>query len=117
MAVSQEFMDFVVGQLSGFGEVTIRRMFGGAGLYLSGVFFGVIDDDRLYFKVDDATRNDYIEAGMSPFKPYGEEGYAMSYYEVPESALENPEQLSAWALKAADVARRSRRKKRQGPHR
>jgi len=36
MAVSNEFVDYVVEQLSGWGEVLVRRMFGGAGLYREG---------------------------------------------------------------------------------
>jgi len=36
MAVSDEFVQYVVEQLSSWGEVSVRRMFGGAGLYRGG---------------------------------------------------------------------------------
>ncbi len=42
MAVSDEFVDYVVEQLSGWGEVSVRRMFGGAGLYREGIMFAVV---------------------------------------------------------------------------
>jgi TfoX/Sxy family transcriptional regulator of competence genes len=42
--------------------VSSRRMFGGFGLYLGGVFFGVISDGKLYFRTDETSRADYFEA-------------------------------------------------------
>ena len=105
MAVSAEYIDYITGQLSPCGQVTSRRMFGGAGLYLHGLFFAILAEDTLYFKVDDTNRDDYINADMEAFRPFGEEGNAMNYYEVPLSILEDPEQLSVWAMKAVDVAR------------
>jgi DNA transformation protein and related proteins len=44
MPVSDEFIAYVVDQLSGWGEVSVRKMFGGAGLYREGAIFGVIAD-------------------------------------------------------------------------
>jgi TfoX/Sxy family transcriptional regulator of competence genes len=70
MAVSDSFLTFVLEQLDGVRQVTSRRMFGGAGLYSAEVFFGVLDNDRLYFKVDDTNVGDYSRAGMEPFRPY-----------------------------------------------
>ena len=49
MPISDEFSDFVVDQLSGWGDVSVRRMFGGAGLYCEGVMFGLIADDATTF--------------------------------------------------------------------
>ncbi len=98
MPVNQEYIDYVIDQLAAFGPVTARRMFGGAGLYHQGKFFGLIADDVLYLRVDDDNRKDYIEAGMEPFKPFG--SYAMGYYEVPAEVLEDPDELAQWARKA-----------------
>ena len=42
MAVTPQYRDYVVGQLSCVGRVAARSMFGGVGLYLDGVFFGLI---------------------------------------------------------------------------
>ncbi len=46
-------------------------MFGGAGLYHQGAFFGLIADDALYFTVDDGNRKDYTDAAMGPFNHNG----------------------------------------------
>lgn len=59
--------DYVIEQLSAFGTVSARPMFGGNGLYKSGVMFAVIFDGELYFKVDDNNRPDYEAKKSEPF--------------------------------------------------
>lgn len=114
MPVSQEYLAYVLDQLTPFGPVQSKRMFGGAGLYLGGTFFGLIADDALYFKVDDANRTDYIAAGTGPFRPFGKDSYEMSYNEVPADVLEDPDQLKEWAMKALAAASRKKPSARQG---
>jgi DNA transformation protein len=84
-------------------------MFGGVGIYAGDLFFALLDDDTVYFKVDDATRPQFVERGMAAFRPYGESGEVMQYYEVPADVLEDPEVLGAWVAAAIAVARRSKR--------
>jgi len=107
MAVSDEFVDFVVDQLSGWGEVSVRKMFGGAGLYCEGVFFGLIADDVAYLKVDDTNREDFVRAGSSPFNPYPDKAKTtvMSYYDIPVDVLENRDELAKWAQRSLAVAK------------
>lgn len=102
MSVTQEYIDYIIDQLRDFGAVTSMRMFGGAGLYRNGVFFGLVADDALYFKVAETNKKDYLDAGSEPFKPFG--SYQMSYYEVPVDVLEDPQELSLWAQKAFNGA-------------
>jgi DNA transformation protein len=83
-------------------------MFGGVGIYAAELFFALLDDDTLYFKVDDATRPRFEDRGMMPFRPYGEDGEVMQYYEVPADVLEDPEALGAWVELAIAVARRAK---------
>jgi DNA transformation protein and related proteins len=109
MSVSKEYLDYVQDLLAVIGPVQGKRMFGGAGLYHQGVFFGLVADDVLYFKVDDSNRADYEAAGSGPFRPFGT--YAMSYYEVPADVLEEPDELAVWALKAIEVVGKEVRKK------
>ena len=108
MSVSQEYLDYVIDQLTGLGPVKSKRMFGGAGLYRDGVFFGLIADDALYLKVGDTNKADYIAAGSGPFKPFGNDSYEMSYYEVPGDVLEDPDLLKEWAAKALLIARQKK---------
>ena len=83
-------------------------MFGGVGIYAAELFFALLDDDTLYFKVDDGTRPQFEDRGMAPFRPYGEDGEVMGYYEVPADVLEDPEELRAWVEAALGVARRAK---------
>jgi DNA transformation protein len=108
MAVSDEFLDYVLDQLAGWGEVSAHRMFGGAGLYCDGVMFGLIADDVAYLKVDDSNREDFVDAGSSAFNPYSEKTktYIMSYYEIPADVLEDAEELGKWAEHALTVAQK-----------
>jgi len=106
MPVSDEYMTYVIDQLDAVGPVQASRMFGGAGLYLDGLFFALIADDVLYFKVDGSNRPDFEAAGMGPFQPFPDKPNIMQYYEVPIEVLENRDTLREWAQKALDVARR-----------
>ncbi len=111
MAVSDEFADYVVDQLSNWGEVSVRRMFGGAGLYRDGTMFGLIADDVAYLKVDDSNRDDFLRAGSAPFVPYPEKvkSTVMSYFEIPADVLEDPTALAQWAQRAWLVARKKKK--------
>jgi DNA transformation protein len=105
MAVSSEYLQYVLEQLSGLGAVTARRMFGGVGLYRDLRFFGIITSDTLYFKVDDSNRQDYVALGMGAFRPYPDKPHlSMSYFEVPADTLEDPDQCAAWARKSVALA-------------
>ena len=112
MAITDEFVDYVIDQLAGWGEVSARRMFGGAGLYCEGVMFGLIADDVAYLKVDDSNRDDFIKAGSLPFNPYPDKAKSvvMDYYEIPVDVLENPELLGKWAQRSLIVAQRKKNK-------
>ena len=50
MASSKEYLDFVLGQLSGSEEITYRAMMGEYILYYRGKIIGGIYDDRLLVK-------------------------------------------------------------------
>ena len=113
MPVSRNYLQYVLDLLKVLGPVTAKRMFGGAGLYHNGLFFALIADDVLYFKVDDENTTDYLSAGTGPFKPYG--SYAMSYYEVPADVLEDEEQLNEWARRAVTAAMRTAASRRKKP--
>jgi DNA transformation protein len=105
MPVSQDYLQFVLEQLAGVERITSRRMFGAVGLYSSGFFFGLLDDDTLYLKVDDSNRADYERRGMTPFRPdAAKPGLTMSYFTIPPDVLEDGEQLAAWAHRSVSIA-------------
>ena len=103
MTVSDEFIAYIIDQLSSWGDITARKMFGGVGLYRDGKMFGLIADDIAYLKVDDSNREDFVEAGSSPFKPYPDKSEVMSYYEVPPEVLEQPRELIEWSKRSLAI--------------
>jgi DNA transformation protein len=112
MAVSKAYRDYVLEQLERTGPVTFKSMFGGAGLYADGLFFGLISGQEVfYLKVDDTTRPDYQDRDSQPFAPFGEKAM-MNYFTVPEDVLEDPDELAVWARKAIAVAARTTKKKK-----
>ena len=110
---AMEFKNSIVHQLNQVAPVTARSMFGGYGLYAEGIMFALIAYETLYFKVDDENRADYIDCGMGPFL-YERHGQPiqMSYYQLPETVLEDPLELLSWIEKAQAAARRSKTPKR-----
>jgi DNA transformation protein len=114
MAVSESYRDFVLEQLGRIMPVTGKSMFGGVGIYGQGLFFALIAEDRLYFKVDDVTRPDFERRGMEPFRPFGEDS-AMGYYEVPADVVEDVAQLEPWMQRAIGVAAKAKRGKAKRP--
>ncbi len=113
MPLSDSYLEYIRDRLTILGKLNIRRMFGGAGVYCpaAGVekppMFAVIDDDQLYFKVDDTNRADYTSRGLTQwvYDPSKPEKSAMPYFPVPEDVLEDDDQLKQWAMKAIAVAR------------
>ncbi len=116
MAVSVELETYIIEQLKPAGAVSARRMFGGVGIYIDDIFCALIspESNALYFKVDDSNRADYEAAGSKPFMPYKNRATIMSYYEVPEEVIEDPDELLRWARKARSAALAAPRKRRKG---
>jgi DNA transformation protein len=95
-------------------------MFGGVGLYSGELFFALIDDDVLFFKVDDVNREDYVSRGMKAFMPIPDKA-SMGYFQVPEDVIEEADDLVRWARRSVEVAQRAgarkQKKKKQAPAR
>lgn len=100
------FLEFVLDQLASLPGVRDRRMFGGVGLYRDDLFFAIIFEGRLYFKVDETTVGTYEKMGMAAFRPTLNQ-VLKSYYEVPVDVLEDDAELCRWAQAALDAQRRS----------
>ena len=100
------FADFVQELLEGLGPVRIRRMFGGAGVYAGDVMFGLIDADVLYLKTDEALRAELADQGSVGWAYSRAPGKweETSYWCLPETALDDPDEAVGWARRALAVA-------------
>ena len=98
--------------LAPLGAFRSRPMFGGHGLYLDDLFFGLIAYDTLYLKTDEQNRPDYIKAKSKPFSfESSHKGLVTtSYWRCPVDVLEDGRKLRRWIGKALDAARRKPKK-------
>jgi DNA transformation protein len=106
MRTEQTFQDQVFGRVDVLGDITSRPMFGGWGLDWRDTIFGIVFGDRLYFKVDDRSKGDFVSRSMGPFRP-NERQTLNSYYEVPPDVLAESEVLLSWAREAFRAAQSS----------
>lgn len=112
MSVSPEFKDYLHDLFDPVGPVTVRNMFGGAGVFRDSLMFGLIADEVLFLKVDKENQPDFEAAGSEPFTYEGKgKPVRMSYWECPADVMEDPEAFGDWARKAYDAALRADRKK------
>lgn len=94
---------------AGLGEVSIRRMFGGKGVYFDGLIVGVDLYGDVMLKADDISAPDFAAAGAVQWIYENKKGtpVKMPYWSIPDSALDDPDELAVWTRKAFEAARRS----------
>ncbi len=89
-----------------------NSMFGGYGFFLDGLMFALMADEVLYLKFDDESEYQFEGLGLEAFSYHKNGGtLKMSYYQAPEEALENQEQMMMWASRAYSAAMRVASKK------
>jgi len=110
----KEFALYVVELMQSIGPVHHKRMFGGYGVFLEGLMFGIIADNTLYLKVDKETENEFKDKGLEPFT-YDKKGkpVSLSYFQAPEEALEDYDEMNSWANKAYSTALRAAKSKQR----
>ena len=106
MTASDSIVEFLIESLGPLGAVSVRRMFGGAMVYIDGVAFALMDGDTVYFKADDATEAMFEAEGRRPFVYEGQtRPVTMSYWRIPERLYDDPDEMIDWARIALQVAR------------
>ena len=117
MAISPEYNAYILEMMEPLEGTSIRRMFGGAGVFCHGVMIALIADDRLYFKVDDGNRADFEAEDCEQFNYSAKSGKhaVMSYFTAPDYLYDDPEEMVAWARNALDAALRAKETKNKKP--
>src|SRR6202022_4133466 len=113
MVASDSYAEFLREQLAPLGRLTMRRMFGKTGVFCDGLMFGMVTDDKLYFRVDD--HNESV-----PPLSYEKKGCSidLSFWRAPERLFDEPDELVTWARAALAAARRvAAKRKRTAPRR
>lgn len=91
------------------GRVTIRRMFGGKGIYSEGFIVALVVRGELLLKADAETAPAF-EAGGSKRWTYaraGKSAVPMPYFTLPDEALDDPDVMAKWARLARTAGHRA----------
>ena len=109
-----EYVEYLKEVFCEFGSVEPRRMFGGYGIFRKGLMFGLVADDVLYLKADEAIARHFTERELEQFS-YEKQGKAfkMSYYMAPEDIFDDPEEAKVWADRSYAAAVRSSKPKKK----
>jgi DNA transformation protein len=101
LSVSASFKEFLIEQMAGFGPVTVRAMFGGAGVMRDGLMFALTDDEVLYLKADDTTAPAVEVEGLTQFvyAAKGGKKMEMGYWHGPERCLDDVDEMAKWCRK------------------
>ncbi|MFO1103590.1 MAG: TfoX/Sxy family protein [Methylocystis sp.] len=91
-----------------FAAVSAKRMFSGHGVYADGLFFAIEAGGEIYLKADRHSAARFREAGSRPFVYQGKNRpITLSYWSLPDRALEDPDELVFWAKSAVEAALRA----------
>ena len=115
MAISASSIDHAKDLFAPFGDIRVKKMFGGAGVYCDDLFFAIMDDEAIYFKVDDDTRAEFESRGLEPFVFEMKDGSSgtMSYYNAPDDIYDDEDELKRWTTMALDAASRAAKFKKK----
>ena len=100
-----------------FRPVTVRRMFGGAGIYADGVMFALLSSGgTIYLKVDETNEPDFVRENLPSFAPVMKSGRhaVMPYRQMPDRLHDDPEELAQWAERALAAAQRKAQRPTSG---
>ena len=103
--------DDIADLFAGLGPVSIRRMFGGKGIYHHGVIFAIEIGGELMLKADANCAADFVAAGCTQWVYTGSrhgKQVAMPYWSVPDSAIDDPDEMAMWARKSYEAGLRSK---------
>jgi DNA transformation protein and related proteins len=100
--------EFIHDLFQPFGAVTVRRMFGGAGLFADGVMFGMVSGGQIYLKADATTVTCFEREQCEPFEYSTKNGKRTltSYWRLPDRIYDDADELAQWAKQALATARR-----------
>jgi DNA transformation protein and related proteins len=91
-----------------FGPVSVRRMFGGQGIFVDSMMIALVARDVIYLKADGATIPAFEREGLAPFSYATKNGEhtLTSYWRMPDRLYDDTEELARWARDAHGVAQR-----------
>ena len=95
---------------AGLGPVSILRLFGGKGIYFDGVIVAIVLRGELLMKADEQSVPDFEAEGCKQWTYTGSRHgklVAMPYWSIPDSAFDDPDEMTVWARRAHEAGRRA----------
>ncbi len=93
----------------GLGPVTIKRMFGGKGIYHLGRIIAIELRGEMLLKADETSSPEFADAGATQWVYEGKKGnpVKMPYWTIPDSAYDEPDEMARWVRLAYEAALRA----------
>ncbi len=116
MSVDEGLYAWVQESLEPLGRVSMRRMMGGATLYLDGAIFAIMVDGELWFKADSESGAVWDAAGCTErFSVTFKDGTVdrMNYRRPPTDVYDDMDEMRRWAQRALEAGRRRPVKKKR----
>jgi len=101
-AASQQ-VEALLDDLMPLGDVTVKSMFGGYGVFESGTMFAMVDSAGMVLLRATETAAAFVDAGS-------EKHSRMPYWTVPQEVLDDSSTLEEWAGIALTEARMTKKK-------
>ena len=101
---------------AGLGEVRIKRMFGGRGIYHNGLIFALEVGGELLLKADAESVAAFEAAGSTRWVYEGgmrKGRVAMPYWSLPDVAMDDPDEACEWARRAYEASLRAGKKEKR----
>ncbi len=114
MSIDEGLFAWVQEALEPLGCVTMRKMMGGATLYVDGTVFAIMDEGELWLKADAESGAAWDAQGCDRFTYTFEDGRTgtMNYRRAPSDVYDDAEALQRWASLALEAGLRSAAKKK-----
>ncbi len=112
--MDKEFITWLEDVFSAVPDTSVRKMFGGVGLFRHGLMYALaLSDGRIALKADDQTKQLFLDENCEEWSHERKDGKRtyMGYWYMPERLVDDPDELREWSMKAFDVAVRADQKK------
>lgn len=102
--------DHIAEVFESLGPVTIRKMFGGKGIYHLGRILALVVDGELLLKADAETAPHFANAGARQWTYESKNGKKshMPYWSIPDAAHDDPDEMAVWVRRAYEAALRAK---------
>ncbi|MBB4290197.1 DNA transformation protein [Rhizobium leguminosarum] len=93
----------------GLGPVTVKRMFGGKGIYHLGRIIALEVRDEMLLKADETSAPEFVAAGATQWTYEGKKGkpVKMPYWSIPDEAYDDPDLMAKWVRLAYEASLRA----------